>query len=88
MLSSREPSASSTLSVSPAADLCVEAPSSQDSIDDTTPRAGYEVIPQEPIINPPDQTTAGYQTVDDDFSTFSPLPVSCRQVPYSFYACY
>ncbi|KFZ03327.1 hypothetical protein V502_11042 [Pseudogymnoascus sp. VKM F-4520 (FW-2644)] len=75
-LSSREPSTSGTSSVSPAALDSVATSNFQAPVDNAASQIDYGLTPPALDINSSGQTNAAYQTVDDSFTAFSPLPVS------------
>lgn len=85
-MSSRDPSMSGNSSASPTALDSAATSSFQEPVDDATPRVDYGLSPPVLDINSSNQTSAAYQAVDDSFSTYSSLPVSCRSDPCFLYA--
>ncbi|KFY26674.1 hypothetical protein V493_03945 [Pseudogymnoascus sp. VKM F-4281 (FW-2241)] len=75
-LPSCDPSTSGILSISPTALGSVAASNSQEPVDDAASRMDYGLTPPVLEIDSSGQTNAAYQTVDDSFASFSPLPVS------------
>lgn len=77
-MASCDPSTSGTSSASPTAIDSVATSNFEEPVDDAAPRIDYEVTPPVLDINSSGPTSAAYQTLDDSFTAFSPLPVSCR----------